>query len=255
MKHSRKDYGQADSAPGIHKYSAGDPSESYFDQLGEQFDEYMNEYDVERRIELVFSYHLKDYNLNNRKVLEVGCGTGRFSGEILRLGGELTILDIGSSLVRAVSDALSCVGVVGDTLELPFPDQSFDAVISSECVEHTHDPLKAIREICRVCRPHGMVCVTSPNKLWYPALLIAQRLRLRKFEGIENWIFPRQAGQVMTQEGMTGIRFGGCHILPFQLGFIQPILRLVDSYGGSLYPLMINFGISATKPPPARVKP
>jgi SAM-dependent methyltransferase len=101
----------------------------YFDELGQDFDRYMSDYDVERRQRLMFAVLLENCTLRAAKVLKVGCETGRFSEKIVQLCAELTVLDIGSNLVAIVSKRLSCAGVVGDACDLPFEDGSFDVVI------------------------------------------------------------------------------------------------------------------------------
>jgi ubiquinone/menaquinone biosynthesis C-methylase UbiE len=219
----------------------------YYDQLGDKFEEYMSDYDVVRRTHLIFCDLIERSQLRGSKVLEIGSGTGRFSRRIHELGGELTVLDIGVALVNTLAQELSCDAVAGDTLCLPFQNDSYDAIISSECIEHTLDPELAIREMCRVCRPGGIVCLTTPNKLWYPALVLSQKLGVRRFAGIENWMFPHRAAAVMRQEGMGPITISGCHLWPFQLRFTRPLLRRLDNMGNWLYPLMINFGILGRK--------
>lgn len=230
----------------------------YYDHLGDRFDEYMSDYDVDRRRDLIFTRLLADVPLAGLRILEVGCGTGKFSSVLKERGARLTVLDIGRGLVRTVAGRTVCPGVVGDACRLPFGDAAFDAVVSSECVEHTPDPPLAVAEMCRVVAPGGFVCLTTPNKLWYPVLVVAQALGLRKFAGTENWIFPGAAAEVMRREGLGGITLGGCHLWPFQLAFTRPLLRRVDRFGPTLYPLMINFGILGRKalepgaPPPSR---
>ena len=219
----------------------------YFNGLGDKFEQYMSDYDVERRQFLIFSQLLKDKKLQGADVLEVGCGTGRFSEQIVKLGGKLTVLDIGSNLVDEVTRRLSCAGLVGDACDLPIADGSFDFVISSECIEHTLNPKQAIKEMCRVCRQGGMVCLTSPNKLWYPVLVASRKLRLRRFSGIENWVWPREAVAVMLEEGIRDVVIGGCHLWPFQIKFSRFVLRRVDALGRWLYPVMINFGVTGHK--------
>ena len=225
------------------------PPADYYDHLGDRFDEYMSAYDVDRRRELIFSRLLADVPLEGKRILEVGCGTGKFSTVLRERGSDLTVLDIGRGLVRSVAGRVSSPGVVGDACRLPFRDAGFDAVVSSECVEHTPDPERAVAEMCRVVRPGGFVCLTTPNKLWYPVLVLAQALGLRKFAGTENWIFPGAAARVMRRDGLGEITLGGCHLWPFQLSFTRPLLRWVDRFGPALYPLMINFGILGKKAP------
>jgi ubiquinone/menaquinone biosynthesis C-methylase UbiE len=224
-------------------------TDTYFDKLGDDFELMMSDYDVERRQVLVFDQLLGGRRLDGLKVLEVGCGTGRFSRRIAALKAELTVLDIGPNLVKAVSERLGCQGVVGDACRLPFADDSFDAVISSECIEHTPDPLEAIRQMCRVCKAGGTVCFTTPNKLWYPILWLSVKLRIRKFAGPERWISPGTARKLMAQAGMGDMVVSGCHAWPFQLKFTRGLLRRLDGSGRKLYPLMINFGIAARKSP------
>lgn len=221
----------------------------YFDDLGtEAFDRLMSDYDVERRLHLVFDRLLGDVDLSGLRVLEVGSGTGRFSRAITRAGGRLVACDLGPGLVRDVVARTACRGVVGDALCLPFRDGVFDLVLSSECIEHTPDPERALREMSRVCRPGGTVCVTTPNRRWYPVLLAAQRLGLRGFAGPERWISPARAAEVLRAAGMQDVRLDGCHLWPFQLAPTRFLLRRVDGLGRVLHPWMINFGIRATRP-------
>jgi len=214
----------------------------YFEALGDDFESFMSDYDVERRLWLVFEQLLYGHLLDGCRVLEVGSGTGRFSRRIIEIGGELCIVDIGNRLVQDVSRAFSCLGTTGDACELPFSTNTFDLVISSECIEHTPDPIGAIREMCRVCRPGGRVCITTPNRVWFPIAWGARAFRLRKFAGPEKWVFPFQARRAMAGAGMVGIRLGGCHAWPFQLRFTRPVLRRLDLLSKWFYPFMINFG-------------
>lgn len=181
-------------------------------------------------------------------VLEVGCGTGRISREITAKKANLTVLDIGERLVRQVKEKLNCNGVSGNACDLPFEDNSFDLVISSECIEHTMNPGKAIREMCRVCRKGGIVCITSPNKIWYPLLWLSVKMGIRKFKGTENWLSWRQADSIMRQSKMFDIRRSGCHAWPFQIKFTRPLLKWIDETGGPyLYPILINYGLKGVK--------
>lgn len=219
----------------------------YFDSLGDKFDEYMSDYDVSRRQYLIFVDLLKLQKLTQKKVLEVGCGTGRFSEQIVDLGANLTVIDIGQDLVEKVCERVKCTGVVGDACNLPFDDETFEFVISSECIEHTSDPIKAITEMCRVCTPGGTICITTPNKLWYPVLLLSQKLAIRKFSGLEHWIYPCTARKVLRKQGFCDIKLSGCHLWPFQIKFSRKILTFLDRKGKYLYPFMINFGIMGGK--------
>ncbi|MDX1384766.1 MAG: methyltransferase domain-containing protein [Thermoanaerobaculia bacterium] len=219
----------------------------YYDRLGDRFDDWMSDYDVERRQALVFEDLLAGGAMEGLRVLEVGCGTGRFSSQLRRRGADLVVLDIGLGLTRRVAAAAAGRGVTGDATRLPFATGAFDLVVSSECIEHCETPLVAIAELCRVVGSGGRVCLTTPNRLWLPIVRSAQFLRLRRFQGVENWIWPLQARAEMRRHGLVQLALSGCHLWPFQLRFARPLLAWIDGAGRRLYPLMINFGIVGTK--------
>ena len=77
-------------------------------------------------------------------------------------------------------------GLVADACELPVRDESFDVVISSEMLEHTRMPRRALEELARVLRADGVLVLTTPNRVWQSLVRAASALRLRPFHGPEN---------------------------------------------------------------------
>ena len=61
------------------------------------------------------------------------------------------------------------IDVVGDILNLSFPDKSFDTVISTQVLEHVEKPWVMIREIGRVIRPRGICILSAPFIVPYHA--------------------------------------------------------------------------------------
>jgi SAM-dependent methyltransferase len=218
----------------------------YFERIGSDFDAFMSQYDVNQRQKLIFEkLLLPGSRLDN--ALEVGCGTGKISEVLVKQVNHLTVTDISGLLAKRVGERLGCSFQKESAISLSFPDNSFDLVVSSECVEHTPDPLKALGEMSRVLRFGGQLIVTTPNKLWYPLLWISQKTKIRKFEGPEIWIWPLRLRSFLNSLGLQIIKFGGCHLLPWQIPGIKRGLPLVDRWDKYLYPFMINFGFSAVK--------
>ena len=61
----------------------------------------------------------------------------------------------------------------GDAAALAFPDASFDVVHAHQVMHHLADPVAALREMGRVCRPDGVVAVRETDygaMTWYPEL-------------------------------------------------------------------------------------
>jgi SAM-dependent methyltransferase len=112
-------------------------------------------------------------------VLDAGAGFGRHAYEVARLGGRIVALDYADDEVRTTRATFgamlqegqiaadSYVGALrGDATHLPFPDDTFDRVITSEVLEHIQDDVSAIAELVRVLRPGGSFACTVPS--WWP---------------------------------------------------------------------------------------
>ena len=94
------------------------------------------------------------------RVLDVGCGPGALTAELVRrLGpGAVRAVEPSASFVAAARDRLPGVDIQQATAEqLPFPDQTFDAALAQLVVHFMKDPVQGLREMGRVTRPGGTV--------------------------------------------------------------------------------------------------
>lgn len=91
-------------------------------------------------------------------VLNVGA-----SGEVgSRLSRALTQNNTGIELISTDIDPERNPDIVCDVCDMPFPDNSFDAVFLIEVLEHVHNPPKALSEIYRVLKPGGTLIFSVP---------------------------------------------------------------------------------------------
>jgi len=124
---------------------------------------YVWRFGQDRRLEMIRRY----VALENARVLDVGCGIGAYVAQFAARGARAFGVDVDAEkLVEARRDKnlvlLACA--VSETL--PFPNDTFDAVLLHEVIEHVVDDAQTIREAQRVCRRGGRVIVFVPNRLY-----------------------------------------------------------------------------------------
>jgi SAM-dependent methyltransferase len=95
-----------------------------------------------------------------QRALDVGCGPGALTAELVRRLGcaGVAAIDPSASFVAAVRDRFRAVSVHQGVAEhLPFADRTFDAALAQLVVHFMADPVAGLREMARVTRPGGMV--------------------------------------------------------------------------------------------------
>ncbi|MHC1727523.1 MAG: class I SAM-dependent methyltransferase [Syntrophobacteraceae bacterium] len=102
------------------------------------------------------------------RILDVGCGTGIFTRDLLEAGSRVTGLELSfPMLLRAGKKAAGrpFQMVRGDMRRLPFTDDCFDKSISVTAVEFLDEAQAGVGELFRVTRPGGVVVVATLNSL------------------------------------------------------------------------------------------
>jgi ubiquinone/menaquinone biosynthesis C-methylase UbiE len=105
-------------------------------------------------------------NLNNLKVLEIGCARGAFSRVIAQKypSVKLTSVDISETAINDARKESNGIDFrVGDAQDLDFPDASFDFIFSCETMEHLPEPERMPAEIFRLLKPEGRFIITTEN--------------------------------------------------------------------------------------------
>jgi SAM-dependent methyltransferase len=97
-----------------------------------------------------------------RKVLDLGCRSGALTQHFVE-GNEVVGVDVDrAALAKAAERGITPVEA-DVTQPLPFPDQSFGAVVAGELLEHLPFPQTLVAEILRVLEPGGVVVGSVPN--------------------------------------------------------------------------------------------
>lgn len=118
--------------------------------------------------------------LNGMRVLEVGCGLGLHTQELIRRGANVTAVDLTEFAVKATTTRLERLGLtatvqVADAEMLPFSARQFDLVWSWGVIHHSSRTTRIVREIARVLQPSGEARLMVYNREGVIARLILLR--------------------------------------------------------------------------------
>ncbi len=125
--------------------------------------------------------YLLPYLSQGMSLLDIGCGPATITADLAALiaPGPVTAVDITDDaldVARAEVGARNLSNVsfaVADLRALEFPDNAFDVVHAHQVLQHVVDPVQALGEMRRVCRPGGIVAVRDADYagfIWYPRL-------------------------------------------------------------------------------------
>jgi SAM-dependent methyltransferase len=121
-------------------------------------------------------------------LLDVGSGPGTITADLAGLVAPGTVVALETStdvlaLTRAGVESSGAANVeylVGDVQALDLPDDSFDVVHAHQVLQHVGDPVRALSEMVRVCRPGGIVAARDADYgafTWFPPSAGLERWR------------------------------------------------------------------------------
>lgn len=109
-------------------------------------------------------------DVDGRRVLDAGCGSGPLTAALQDVGAVVTGLDLSPAMIdmaraRLGTDADLHVADLGDPL--PFDDEAFDDVVASLCLHYLEDWAAPLTELRRVLRPGGRLVLSVPHPAVY----------------------------------------------------------------------------------------
>lgn len=125
--------------------------------------------------------YLLPYLRRGMSLLDVGCGPGTITADLAArvAPGAVVATEIDAATLDVARPAISDAGAtnvelaVADVHALPYADDQFDVVHAHQVLQHVADPVQALKEMRRVCRPGGFVAARDSDYsafTWFPRL-------------------------------------------------------------------------------------
>ncbi|UCH14672.1 MAG: class I SAM-dependent methyltransferase [Bacteroidales bacterium] len=180
---------------------------------------------------------LTDFILPGSKVLELGCGTGYFTREIVKTGAEIVAIDISPDLIDVAKDNIVASNLkyrVDNAYSMSFKDEEFDYVVGSSVLHHLKVN-SAIAEIYRVLKRGGKIAFTEPNMM-NPQIALQKNIpfikRLAGDSPYEKAFFRRMLRKLFLKTGFQQVK-----IIPFDFlhpAVPRPLIGVISLLGNSL---------------------
>ncbi|MCK4332256.1 MAG: class I SAM-dependent methyltransferase [Thermoplasmatales archaeon] len=143
---------------------------------------------------------------NIKKIFDLGCGAGRITVYLAQKGFDVYGIDLSEEGIKKAKQQLTEMGLHADLKihsmidTLPYPDNFFDAVISTRTIHHAkiEQIRNIIMEIERVLKPHGLIFITVRKSNLKKKISYAKKVAPRTFvniegkeKGVTHYIFNR----------------------------------------------------------------
>ena len=222
--------------------------DNFYDTIADKFSVYKNQYDTNRRKEVLIDEFLSQIEIKNKRILDCGCGDGFFISEIVKTYNNINIsgCDISLNLLNIAKQKNKKINFFQHNIFLKRTPETFDIIISSEVIEHSANPKKALENLCNSISENGYLILSTPNKLWEGIVKVSSFFKLRPFQGYENFLTIKEIRSILNKNNFKIINYKGIHLYPFQFGF-NKLHRYLDERSKFLSNLKINYAIIAKK--------
>lgn len=142
--------------------------------------------------------------LQGKKVLDLGGGTGRFAEQMALNGADVSLLDASPQMLKRAQRVLPRGRIcLGDSADLPYPDDAFDVITLVDVFHHIRKQKQTLSECYRVLRPGGCLCFLEFNPECTSIKILAGIERVLGEPSL--FVTVGQLGGLLEQAGFTHI--------------------------------------------------
>jgi len=171
------------------------------------------------------------------RVLEAGCGTGRFTLKLLNKGYEVFAIDYSQNSLSVLESKAKKLKLDGNLKTFCMPVESlsnkelplFDVVIGSYLLHHVYNPFLALKAMKKIAKPHtGLIVCIEPNPynpMWYLQILLEKKIRWSIEKGMVKLPEPvlRSCYRKIGVQNMKIMNYG--FFAPLFLNFMPSLFK------------------------------
>lgn len=187
-------------------------------------EKYSNPYE-QKRVEIVKSLLSRG---DGRAALDIGCGSGHFTGILSELGWQVTAIDAEPRNI-AQAGSFATTAICGDVVDVlrSLPSGSYDFICALEIIEHLDAREDLLQELRRVAAPGGTLLLSTPNRISPEGLdgyYWGERIRKRKWTAWDpTHVYIYSSFEILralrryswNPKIVVGYHYGGRLALPF----------------------------------------
>jgi len=162
--------------------------------------------DIQKRMVLKFMG-----NLQNKPIIDIGCGTGRLSIVLAKNGAKVTGIDISQEMIKIAKkryEENKNINFARRDIE-EFPSEFFKGAVSMRVVWHLENPLKLLKEINRILKPNSYFVIDFPNKLGHWNLV--SKIIRRKHTVPTFFYSEKEIRNILSRSGFKVLEFKSLH--------------------------------------------
>jgi 2-polyprenyl-3-methyl-5-hydroxy-6-metoxy-1,4-benzoquinol methylase len=165
---------------------------------------------------------------DERRLLDVGCGSGWYLAQMRDLGWRVMGVEMDPQAAKVARECRQLRVFVGTLEEAQFPEGSFDTITMSHVLEHVPDPTALLKECYRLLSPGGHLILVVPN-----LGSLGHRIFRHHWRGLEP---PRhlclwRTATLSKVLGETGLRVLRCTTRPTLAAFIYSASQQIRRRG------------------------
>ena len=139
---------------------------------------------------------------HGEKILDVGCGDGIFTNDLIKRGYDITGLDISDGALKIAKERAQKMEletakvkyIKASAGKMPFKDNSFDKIFSISTFEHIKDDDAAFKECVRVLKPGGIFILSVPTPKIMPSIKYALKFSKNVKKALFNSVVAKSSG-------------------------------------------------------------